>query len=288
MRQIPAITVVVSSNTLLREGLARVLSGANFTDILSVPTLDGLDISSLPSSGSALIIVDVDSDFDLKIRQIRSLKATCPTARIAVFGENIRRSDIATALRAGANACFAHVSACDVFIKALELVMLGEPVVQPVLWALNLADDSEGPPDRSEPADDDDITAEGSDPEPGAGDDVSLAGLGVEAAATSLAQFPEQGLPALSPRQHFILRCLVQGDSNKLIARKIAVSEGTVKAHLKVLLRKMKVRNRTQAAIWALSHQSYLSTVANDGEERALAEAPGVPTAARSPCRALT
>jgi len=255
---------------------------------MSAPALDGLDISALPVSGSALIIVDVDSDFDHKIRQIRSLRDACPTARIAVFGESLRRSDIATALRAGANACFAHVSACDVFIKALELVMLGEPVVQPVLWALNLADDTERSPDRSDAASGDDDTPKRSDPEPGPGADVKLAAFGMETAATSFAHVPEHGLPALSPRQHFILRCLVQGDSNKLIARKIAVSEGTVKAHLKVLLRKMKVRNRTQAAIWALSHQSYLSTVADDAEERSLAEAPAASTAARSPCRALT
>lgn len=266
--------------------MAQVLSGANFTEILSVPTLDAVDISSLPSAESALIIVDVDSDFDMKIRQIKSLKAACPSVRVAVFGQNIRRSDIATALRAGANACFAQVSACDVFIKALELVMLGEPVVQPVLWALNLADDNDGSSGRSEPAEGNDAAAEGFGPGTGPDNSPSLAGEDTETGGATVTQFPETGLPALSPRQHFILRCLVQGDSNKLIARKIAVSEGTVKAHLKVLLRKMKVRNRTQAAIWALNHQSYLSAVADDGEDRGLGEARRA--AAREPCRALT
>ena len=58
----------------------------------------------------------------------------------------------------------------------------------------------------------------------------------------------------LSARQQSILDCLIQGDSNKTIARKIAIAEATVKVHVKAILRKIRVKNRTQAAIWAI-HQ---------------------------------
>ena len=46
-------------------------------------------------------------------------------------------------------------------------------------------------------------------------------------------------LPRLSPRQKSIVRCLVYGDTNKVIARKTNLSEATVKVHIKTILRKL-------------------------------------------------
>jgi two-component system nitrate/nitrite response regulator NarL len=60
--------------------------------------------------------------------------------------------------------------------------------------------------------------------------------------------------PRLSPRERTILRCLTEGDSNKCIARKIEIAEATVKVHIKAILRKIQVQNRTQAAIWGVNH----------------------------------
>lgn len=64
---------------------------------------------------------------------------------------------------------------------------------------------------------------------------------------------PSGDKPAsLSDREQQILSCLLQGLSNKAIGRKLEIAEGTVKVHIKSVLRKIKARNRTQAAIWAL------------------------------------
>jgi len=57
----------------------------------------------------------------------------------------------------------------------------------------------------------------------------------------------------LSDREKQILQCLVEGFANKLIARRLEIAEATVKVHIKGLLRKINVSNRTQAAIWALN-----------------------------------
>jgi DNA-binding NarL/FixJ family response regulator len=54
-------------------------------------------------------------------------------------------------------------------------------------------------------------------------------------------------LPGLTPRQMDVLRCVIQGKSNKIIARELDVSEGTVKAHLSSVLRALDARNRTEA-----------------------------------------
>ena len=56
----------------------------------------------------------------------------------------------------------------------------------------------------------------------------------------------------LSNRESDILRCLIDGSSNKAIARRLAITESTVKVHMKSLLRKLNAANRTQAAIWGM------------------------------------
>jgi two-component system nitrate/nitrite response regulator NarL len=61
-------------------------------------------------------------------------------------------------------------------------------------------------------------------------------------------------LPKLSTREAEILHCLTEGAPNKIIARKLAVAEATVKVHIKAILRKIGAANRTQAAMWATTH----------------------------------
>ena len=48
----------------------------------------------------------------------------------------------------------------------------------------------------------------------------------------------------------------MQGAPNKIIARQLDVAEATVKVHVKAILRKIQVANRTQAAMWAVEHMS--------------------------------
>jgi two-component system nitrate/nitrite response regulator NarL len=56
----------------------------------------------------------------------------------------------------------------------------------------------------------------------------------------------------LTPREGDVLDRLVDGLPNKAIAQELSISEGTVKVHLKAVLRKLDVANRTQAATLAL------------------------------------
>jgi DNA-binding NarL/FixJ family response regulator len=56
----------------------------------------------------------------------------------------------------------------------------------------------------------------------------------------------------LTPREHEVLQNVVQGSSNKEIADKLGVTEHTVKSHLKSILAKLGVRDRTEAATSAI------------------------------------
>jgi two-component system, NarL family, nitrate/nitrite response regulator NarL len=58
----------------------------------------------------------------------------------------------------------------------------------------------------------------------------------------------------LTPREREILRWLARGNSNKLIARNLEVTESTVKVHVQNILRKLNVISRVQAAVYAVEH----------------------------------
>lgn len=58
----------------------------------------------------------------------------------------------------------------------------------------------------------------------------------------------------LTPREREILRWLARGNSNKLIARNLKVTESTVKVHMQNILRKLNLGSRVQAAVYAVEH----------------------------------
>jgi two-component system, NarL family, nitrate/nitrite response regulator NarL len=65
------------------------------------------------------------------------------------------------------------------------------------------------------------------------------------------------GARNLSPREKSILKLVMGGESNKQIARRLEITESTVKVHIKTILRKIDVKNRTQAAIWAMAEPGF-------------------------------
>jgi len=65
----------------------------------------------------------------------------------------------------------------------------------------------------------------------------------------------------LSAREREVLSHLLAGHANKVIARHLGTTEAAVKVHLKNLLRKINVDDRTQAAIWALSNLTDLGDI---------------------------
>ncbi|AGB82938.1 response regulator containing a CheY-like receiver domain and an HTH DNA-binding domain [Serratia sp. FGI94] len=62
----------------------------------------------------------------------------------------------------------------------------------------------------------------------------------------------ERDIRQLTPRERDILKLIAQGLPNKLIARKLMITESTVKVHVKHLLKKMKLKSRVEAAVWVL------------------------------------
>ena len=63
-----------------------------------------------------------------------------------------------------------------------------------------------------------------------------------------------QPFTELTPREREILGHLAEGQSNKVIARHLDISDGTVKLHVKSILRKLGVHSRVEAAVMAVEH----------------------------------
>jgi len=172
-----------------------------------------------------LLIIDAANDHEAICRQMQLLKEERPSARMVMLVDHYDLKQVLAAFQAGADAYLIKSVSCEVLVKSLDLVMLGEAVFPSAV--LNLVRDH----------------ANGADAEEGDGN---------EAEAGDLEQ--KHAPKGLSVRETVILRCLMEGDSNKLIARKFDITEATVKVHVKAILRKVHAKNRTQAAIWAASH----------------------------------
>jgi two-component system nitrate/nitrite response regulator NarL len=61
-------------------------------------------------------------------------------------------------------------------------------------------------------------------------------------------------ISTLTPRENEILELLAEGQSNKLIAKNLGISDGTVKLHVKSILRKLEIHSRVEAAVIAVEH----------------------------------
>ena len=234
-------TVLVGPSALLREGLTRILSAANFRIVASASCVDHLDLTSLARKQLMMLIIDAGDDLDAAGGQIKLFREVHPTARIAVLADHNQPLDIVSAFRAGANAFFVKVAPCDAFIKALELVMLGETILPAAVLSTILGRAGNDEEDHGH--------------EPVARDLRNMAENLLE---------PGNDRPRLSVRERCILNCLVEGHPNKVIASKVDIAEATVKVHVKAILRKIHVHNRTQAAIWAMSNGSSIAAMDND------------------------
>jgi DNA-binding NarL/FixJ family response regulator len=235
-RQPSFATILVGKSILLREGLARILYSANFRIAASVSCANDLTPSKPQLHQTLFLIVHTGDNFEAAIEQIGIIREHYPAGRIAIVADRYRLGELVSAFRAGAHGYFVDVMTCDVFIKSIELVMMGETIYPPAFLSFVLDPET----NQAAPSHEQDETAP-----PDEQDEAMLY-------ATEDTIAP----PQLSPREKSILRCLVEGDSNKCIARKIDIAEATVKVHVKAILRKIRVQNRTQAAIWGIKSGS--------------------------------
>ena len=215
--------ILVGKSILLREGLARILRAANFRILASVSSADDLRPSKATPHLPLYLIVHTGNDFDIALEQIALFRNRRPDARVAIVADHYRLNEVTSAFGAGVDGYFVNVIKCNTFIRSVELVMMGEAIF-PSAFVSSILDVNLPHLDRN-------------------GEPILAAAEVVIA-------------PQFSSREKVILRCIIEGDSNKCIAHKIDIAESTVKVHVRTIFRKIRVQNRTQAAIWGRNNGS--------------------------------
>lgn len=238
-------TVIIGRSALSREGLVCILSAGGFQVAGSASCVGDLAHNSIRLDQPVLVIIDAGDELETAIKEIELIKQQRPAARIAVLARTDQIRNLASLLRAGAHAFFARTVTPNVFLKSLEFVMLGETLLPQEGLAFILGREDEA----SRGALADRVWSPSNDPTAKleVGEKVKCVKSNGDPADPQ-----SNGAPRLSAQEARILRHLTEGSSNKAIARAIEIAEATVKVHVKAIIRKIGVINRTQAAMWAM------------------------------------
>ena len=206
--------VVVSQNTLVREGLLRVVEKHAFDVIQSADSVSELRFESERGDAPFILLIDAD-DRHFQLEHIQIVRKKFPQARVALFSDGFDFDTMVKAFRLGAYGYCVKQLACEPLVGSLQLIAMGEKVMPSQLA--------------------NELPFHTSDFYPANGN-KSLENAD------------------LTEREVEILQCLIMGCPNKVISRHLDITEATVKVHVKAILRKLQVQNRTQAAIWAVNH----------------------------------
>jgi len=275
MAQQSCVILLVGKNELLLEGLRQILIGADFYVAATAPSIDVALTSVLAEDLRILLIFNVDVDQNAMVAQLGRFKERRPSAFVLLLADYFELSDdnVVAAFRSGANAYVMNPS-CNKLIKSLELVIAGETILPPTTLSLLLRRHDQLASRKTAFAGIE-VGSGGSQSHPlnlVLREHDELAASEFEQSAVMhispapLLEPSNSHDPRLSAREQCILRYLIEGDSNKLIARKTDIAEATVKVHVKALIRKIRVNNRTQAAVWGMNQKS-----ANKGDQAAAA-----------------
>ena len=222
--------LIVDALPLRNVGLVRLLdrlSGQQKTRIASL-TPEEAERSIGEGTNCRLIIYTVGgASVAEHVKRIRVLLARASGTPLVVFSDNDSREDIVSALNVGAHGFLSDGTEPQLAQQALALVVNGGSHFPAAVSARHRR------------------AALRSCRDPGAAADSGTGHNGKGPAA-------EDAGFKLTERQRAVLGHLGQGDSNKAIARELGIREGTVKVHVRQIMRKLGVSNRTQVAIaWA-------------------------------------
>jgi two-component system nitrate/nitrite response regulator NarL len=172
--------------------------------------------------------LESSSDAEPELSCIKDVRARFEGVKSVILVGDLPPETLLKAAQTGIEAILSKEVSVDVLQRTLELVMLGQHLLPGELARLLL--------------------------ESAASSQVDAYAAPWEAASMPRRTAVRPQPITLSRREHQILLCLVEGLPNKVIARELDITEATVKVHVKGLLRKTQMTNRTQAAIWALNN----------------------------------
>ncbi len=207
--------LVVDDHTLFRRGIAAVLAHQEGLEIVG-EAADGLEaIEKAREIAPDVILMDLNMPRCSGLEAIQALQAEMPQINILVLTVSEMETDLFAAVKFGATGYLLKKAEPEELISAILHIARGEVIVSPLMATKLLAEFK-------------DLTA-GAERKPAEKADADL-----------------------SPREGEVLQLVAQGSTNKEIADSLFISENTVKTHLKNIMEKLHLANRSQAAAYAI------------------------------------
>jgi two-component system nitrate/nitrite response regulator NarL len=209
--------LLIDDHALVRRGIEELLGSRGLQVVASVSSgREGIERAA--ELACDVILLDIKMPGLSGIETLKELRARGNRTPVVMLTMSRDEADLGAAMRAGAQGYLLKDIEPDDLVPALEAVLQGDSVVTQEMvgtMARLLQRDDAAQQDSKRAA----------------------------------APFSE-----LTPREREILECLGGGYSNKMIGRTLDISEGTVKLHVKAILRKLGMRSRVEAAVLAAEH----------------------------------
>lgn len=205
--------LVVDDHALFRQGLAMLLKDLYpDSEILEAATSAAALESAEQNPDIRLVLLDLKLEDGSGFETLEKLSSELADAAVTIVSASEDSRNISRSYKAGAKGYIVKSSTSDVLRHALPLILAGETYIPS--HAISL------------------LTGGGS-----GGNEPTSSHTGVA------------GAPNLTPRQQEILLLMAQGLQNRDIASSLGMLEGTVKVHVKSILQKLGVNNRTHAVV---------------------------------------
>ena len=206
--------LIIDDHALFRTGLTELLGRRDIEVIDAIG--DGYEGLKLAREHTPdVVLLDLRMPKPSGIEVLRQMREAGLSMPIVMLTTSNEERDLVECLRSGAQGYLLKDMEPDTLVEALNDILNGKTVIAPELTGV-LAK----------------VVTHGDTPAP--------AGPGL---------FTE-----LTPREAEILCLLAEGQSNKVIARNLGISDGTVKLHVKAILRKLNVHSRVEAAVIAVEN----------------------------------
>lgn len=209
--------LLIDDHALVRKGLEELLQSRGVQVVASVSSGEE-GVRRARELSSDIILLDVKMPGMNGVETLKQLRASGVRTPVVMLTMSREDADLRAALRAGAQGYLLKDMEPEELVPALEVALRGDNVVAREMVG-TLAD-------------------------------IVRSNAGPELEARR----PTTPFADLTQRELEILEHVAMGLSNKMIARALDIADGTVKLHVKAILRKLGMRSRVEAAVAAVEH----------------------------------
>jgi two-component system NarL family response regulator len=209
------IKVLLADNKeLFREGLVKLLDVQPHIEVVCQCDNGSKAIEKARETEPDVVLMDIDMPDRDCIEALQCINEALPGTKVAMLTDSEDEEKLFSAIKAGARGYLLKNIGIDILVKSIDLVAEGEVIVSPPLAGKLLNE---------------------------------FASMKEEKKAREAGSETD-----LSEREVEILKLVAKGATNKEIAQKLIISDNTVKVHVKNILEKLQLRNKQQAAAYAV------------------------------------